>query len=677
MPSIRPASRSCAVRLKSCPEGSGSPEGWLCASTMAVARAVMAAANTSRGSTMQALMVPSATRASSSSTLRALKHSTWKTSRCRAGRCGVRYVKISLGVRRRGLRSATRWARRPSSSAANTCAVRTCPIPGRAHKALGSCCTRALSPPAGASSASASARMRALAPHNSPRSSGSVRASAPNRTSRSRASPPSDSVALTDPSPAESSPPTALPTLPRPIPPSLRLRRVSNTHAAFARLVGPGASPSHLRGSGSLPGRGGRRETLHVEVSAAAMELNQLLDITEVTEVLTRATQGKEGGAFRDAQRAEIARLEKDCARSPELRCDVVTLYQGGKYQLYRYKRFQDVRLVFAPEESIAFFGGDPDNFEFPRYNYDVSFLRVYENDKPAKQEHWLRWSAQGARPDELTFVSGHPGRTSRLLTVAQLLFHRDYMLPETLIFFARLRGTLDEFQRRGPEYARISGNTRMNVENAYKAMVGRREALVSRDFFASKVAEEQKLRDWVKAQPERAQRYGPAWDAIAQATDTLRDMRVPLRLLEQRAGYASELFDSARMLTRAAEERGKPNERRLEEFSDASTPELEQRLFSPAPVYPKLEETLLAQYLSALRAQLGADDPVVKKVLGTRSPQALARQVVAGTRLGTAPRPEGCWRNWGRRRPRRTRFERPGGGPGCWPGRRQCIIGP
>jgi Peptidase S46 len=372
------------------------------------------------------------------------------------------------------------------------------------------------------------------------------------------------------------------------------------------------------------------------ERQCPAMEVNKLLEITDVTEQVTKATQGKEGAAFRDAQRAEFARLEKACATGPDTRCDVVRLYQGGLYNLYKYQRFQDVRLVFAPEEAIAFFGGDPDNFEFPRYNYDVAFVRVYQDGKPAKVDHWFRWSPKGAQAGELTFVAGHPGSTSRLLTQAQLLYQRDYALPERLFYLAQLRGLIDEFQRRGPEFTRISNNLKLGVENSYKAMVGRREALVDRDFFALKVAEEQKLRDWVKADPARQQRYGQAWENIARATDSLREMRFRLRLLEQNAGTGSDLFSHARMLARSADELPKPNEKRLEEYAEARKPELEAQLFSPAPVYPKLEEVMLTFYLTMLREQLGPDDPVVKKVLGKQSPEALARKLVAGTRLAS-----------------------------------------
>jgi hypothetical protein len=372
------------------------------------------------------------------------------------------------------------------------------------------------------------------------------------------------------------------------------------------------------------------------ERQCPAMEVNRLVDITDVTEQVLKATQGKEGAAFRDAQRAELARLEKACATAPDLRCDVVSLYRGGQYNLYKYQRFQDVRLVFAPEEAIAFFGGDPDNFEFPRYDYDVAFVRVYQDGKPAKVEHFLRWSARGSQPGELTFVSGHPGGTSRLLTEAQLQYQRDYALPERLFQLAQLRGMLDEFQQRGPELTRVSNNLKFGVENAFKALAGQREALVDREFFAKKVAEERKLRDWVKADPERQKRFGAAWDNIARATDTQRDLRVRLRLLEQGAGGASDLFSYARVLARSAEELPKPNERRLEEFTEARLPELEQQLFSPAPVYPQLEQALLTLYLTRLREQLGPDDPVVKKVLGKQSPEALARKLVSGSKLAS-----------------------------------------
>jgi hypothetical protein len=365
-----------------------------------------------------------------------------------------------------------------------------------------------------------------------------------------------------------------------------------------------------------------------------AMEINTLLEIADVTQQVNQATQGLEGERFRDAQKAVFARLESQCTTGPEVRCNVVTLYQGGRYELYKYRRYQDVRLVFAPEHDIAFFGGDPDNFEFPRYDYDVSFLRIYEGGQPVKLEHYFKWSESGARPDELTFVAGHPGKTSRLETVAQLAYQRDTALPERLFYLAEVRGMINEFQRRGPEFARISNNVKFGVENSFKALKGRREALVDPEFFAQKVREEQALRQKVAANPESAKLYGQAWENIAQATDTLRELRTELRLLEQVAGAGSDLFQYARALVRAARELRKPNEQRLEEYAEARLPELQQALFSTAPVYPQLETVLMTFYLGKLQEQLGADHPVVKELLGRKSPETLARQLVSGSRL-------------------------------------------
>ncbi|XXF76092.1 S46 family peptidase [Myxococcaceae bacterium GXIMD 01537] len=376
-------------------------------------------------------------------------------------------------------------------------------------------------------------------------------------------------------------------------------------------------------------------QTLAQERKCPAMEINTLLDISDVTQQVNQATQGLEGERFQDARKAVMARLESQCATSPELRCDVVSLYQGGRYNLYKYRRYQDVRLVFVPEEDIAFFGGDPDNFEFPRYDFDVAFVRVYDGGKPAAVENSLKWSEKGAQPGELTFVAGHPGRTSRLETISTLAYQRDFSLPERLFSFSELRGTVNEFQKRGPEYARTSNNVKFGVENSVKAFKGRREALVDPAFFQQKEREEKELRDKVLANPELAKKYGPAWDNIARANAQLKDMRVELRLLEQGAGGSSMLFAYARELVRAAAELPKPNEQRLKEYGDARLPELKQVLFSPAPVYPQVETMLLGFYLGKLQEQLGPDHPVVKELLGKKSPDSLAKQLVSGTRLG------------------------------------------
>jgi V8-like Glu-specific endopeptidase len=365
------------------------------------------------------------------------------------------------------------------------------------------------------------------------------------------------------------------------------------------------------------------------------MEINQLLEITDVTAQVQAATAGRSGKDLTEAQRAVTANIEKACATSENLRCEVVSLYHGGRYDLYKYRRYQDVRLVFAPEFAIAFFGGDPDNFEFPRYDLDVSFLRVYEDGRPAQTPHHFTWSPSGPKEGQLTFVAGNPGSTSRELTIAQLQTIRDVAQPSRLYRLARMRGALEEFQRRGPEEERISTSRLFGVENAFKSLAGREAALLDEAFFAGLVAREDQLRAAVAARPEVAREVGDAWDAIAAAEAKRRVMYAPYTFLEGAAGFQSELFHHARTLVRAAEELPKPNEQRLREFGEARLPSLREELFSTAPIHPELEILLLTLSLEEMRATLGPDDPTVKAVLGQRSPIELATALVQETKLG------------------------------------------
>jgi hypothetical protein len=372
------------------------------------------------------------------------------------------------------------------------------------------------------------------------------------------------------------------------------------------------------------------------EPRCPTMEVNRLTQIRDVTQDVQQATQGLEGEKFEQAQRAVFARLEGQCATSADLRCEVVTLYQGGRYDLYQYQRMQDVRLVFAPETAIAFFGGDPDNFEFPRYDFDVSFVRVYQDGKPARIDPYFRWSKEGAKAGQLTFVSGNPGNTSRLDTTAQLAYQRDFALPERLMWLGELRGQLQVFSQRGPEFARTAEGLLFGVENSYKALRGRRAALVDEKFWTQLVNRERELRSKVDANAQMKQQYGGAWDAIAQAQEKLKPLRKELRMLEQGAGTGSQLFGYARTLVRVADEQKKPNEQRLPEFTESNKPAVEQELTSPAPVYPALEQLVLTFYLTKLREELSPDSPVVKQVLGKDSPEAVAKRVVLGSQLGT-----------------------------------------
>ncbi|WP_224363147.1 S46 family peptidase [Hyalangium versicolor] len=370
------------------------------------------------------------------------------------------------------------------------------------------------------------------------------------------------------------------------------------------------------------------------EVQCPAMEINQLTEITDVTDRLNKSTQGLTGKQYSDTLKAEMSKIEKECATSDQVRCDVVTLYQGGKYNLYKYRRFQDVRLVFAPEHAIAFFGGDPDNFEFPRYDLDVSFLRIYQDGKPAPTENYFSWSKAGAKDGELTFVSGNPGRTSRGLTVAELEYQRDVAMPKALISMSEFRGMINEFQKRGPEQQRISNNMKFGVENGIKAMKGREAALVDKKFFASKVAAEQALRQKVDSDPELKKKYGAAWDEIAKAEEQLKNIRDELVYIEQGQGFGSSLYQIAKALVRAADELPKENGQRLREFTDAGLPAFKAQLFSPAPIYPEVEIARLEFTLTKLREDLGPDHPFVKKVLGKESPATMAARLVNGTQL-------------------------------------------
>ena len=376
-------------------------------------------------------------------------------------------------------------------------------------------------------------------------------------------------------------------------------------------------------------------KTVEQEVKCPEIELNQLVEIVDVSKRVQDATKGIEGQQYNEKQKAVMSTIEKECsAGNDKLRCDVVTLYHGGVYSLYKYKRFQDVRLVFAPEFAIAFFGGDPDNFNFPRYDLDVSFIRAYENDKPAHPEHFFKFSQNGAREGDLTFVSGHPGGTDRELTVAELQYQRDVALPEGLLRLAEYRGALTMFTKSSPEHYRIAEAELFGVENSFKAVKGRYEALITPTLWNSKVDREKALRTKVSANAAKKKLYAGSWDMIAKSIDQYRPRRKEFTYLEGGAGFRSRLFNIARTLVRSTEELTKSNEKRLREYRDSALPSIKQGLFSKAPIYDDFEIFRLTYSLTKLREDLGADHPFVKKVLGKKSPEQLATELVAGSKL-------------------------------------------
>jgi Peptidase S46 len=370
------------------------------------------------------------------------------------------------------------------------------------------------------------------------------------------------------------------------------------------------------------------------EVKCPEIEINQLVSITDVTDRMAAATRGLDGARFNEANKAEQSKIEKECATSDEVRCDVVSLYHGGRYNLYKYQRYQDARLVFAPEFATAFFGGDPDNFMFPRFDLDVSFLRVYKNNKPLEAQHYFKWSPSGPKEGDLTFVAGHPWGTDRLLTVSELEFQRDYALPIRLARLAELRGILTEFQTKGAEEKRISGRKLFGVENSLKAVKGNLAALQDPDVFGGKVAAEKELRAKVEADPQMKLAYGSAWAGVAEAMSRLRIIMLRYQMLEAGNGFYSELFDQARRLVRASMELPKPNEKRLREFVDSQLPAQKQKILSTAPIHDELEITLLTHSLTKMREELGPDDAVVKRVLGNQSPREVATRAVKGSKL-------------------------------------------
>jgi hypothetical protein len=314
------------------------------------------------------------------------------------------------------------------------------------------------------------------------------------------------------------------------------------------------------------------------------------------------------------------------------VRCDLVSLYHGGVYDLYHYKRYQDVRLVFAPGFWTAQFGGDPDNFNFPRYDFDIGLLRAYEGGKPVSSPEYLHWSANGSKDGELVFVSGNPGGTSRELTVSQLAFLRDTVFPLFNPQMAEYRGQLEQFVTKGAEQAREANQELFFVENDFKADFGRQGALLDADFFASKEKEEQHLRAVVAGDPKLAA-DASAWDEIAQI-QKLRAQLYTRRVSLDNQFFWSGLLGYAVNLVRAAAERTKPNTERLPEYTDQALVNVEQALSAPVPVYKDLEELKLTYLFTNVRRFLGADDAFVQKMLGKESPEQLARRLVNGTHL-------------------------------------------
>jgi len=371
------------------------------------------------------------------------------------------------------------------------------------------------------------------------------------------------------------------------------------------------------------------------ELKAPGLELNVLQSIEDVTNQVNAAVkEGSSPAEANIARRSAIAAIEAESLKATGLRSDVVTLYQGGQYNLYRYKKYTDVRLVFFPEFQAAFFGGDPDNFNFPRFNIDMSLVRVYENDQPVKVENYFKWSTTGAKDGELVFVTGHPGSTSRLNTVAHLEFLKDTAIPLLLRMLESRRDVLKAYMAQGEEQTRRAQNELNSIENAIKVYKGQLEGLQDTRLMAKKMAAERALRASINADPKKKEMYGDAWDAIAKGRRGQAAYERNRRFLELEAGFYTPLYDVARTLVRLAAENQKPNSERLPEFTDARRASLELALFSPSPVYDDYEKLKLASSLALLQKEYGPTDPITQRVLQGKTPEVRAAELIDGTKL-------------------------------------------
>jgi len=368
------------------------------------------------------------------------------------------------------------------------------------------------------------------------------------------------------------------------------------------------------------------------ELKCVDLELNVLMSIEDVTAKVNAAVKPEmsaaEALAARNAARAAI---EKESLEKTGLRSDIVTLYQGAQYHLYRYKVYTDVRLVWAPEEQAAFFGGDPDNFEYPRFNLDVTLFRVYENGQPAKVEHFFKWNPAGTKEGDLVFLTGHPGSTQRLITMAELEYARDVQVPAALRWLKSREVLMNAYAKRAPENARRAQDDIRGIENSRKVFDGRIAGLLDPALIAGKQAEEDALRQFAQDKPELG--AADAWDKIAAAQQVIAQNAIRTNFLEN-YGFSSELFSIARRLARSATERAKPNGERLTEYRDSAKKTFELSLFSAKPIYPDLEQVKLEHFLTTLAMELGANDPAVKIALGGKSPSVRAAELVNGTKV-------------------------------------------
>jgi hypothetical protein len=415
---------------------------------------------------------------------------------------------------------------------------------------------------------------------------------------------------------------------------------LTNNHCTWSCIRNLSTAERNLSDEGFIA------RTQGEELQCPGQQISVLVDFEEVSDKIASATAGMDEAKANEARKAELTRLESACeaASDGERSCEAVTLYNGGQYFIYQYKRYDDVRLVFAPELDIAAFGGDPDNFNFPRWCLDMTFLRAYEDGKPAQSPNYLRWRAGGPKAGEPVFITGHPGSTDRLLTVAQLKFQRDVVLPLWLLRYSELRGRMMAWKYTSDEAARTVQQRILGYENAIKVRRNQLKALQNDRMIERKQRREQSFREAVAADPALKAAYGEAWELIDRSLETYRNFYEEHLFIESSAGVAGELYGYAKTIVRGTTEREKPNSERIRAYTDTALPMLEQRLFAARPIDKEFEKLQLTFSLEKMREWLGPDSRWVHKILGNEAPDALASSLVSGTRLDDPAYREQLW---------------------------------
>jgi hypothetical protein len=406
---------------------------------------------------------------------------------------------------------------------------------------------------------------------------------------------------------------------------------LTNNHCVWSCVRNLSSAERNLSDEGFMAA--GRDE----ELRCPGQQISVLVDLDDVTGRVAAATEGLDDAEANDARKAALTDLETECeqAADGDLKCEAVSLYNGGQYFIYSYKRYEDVRLVFAPELDIAAFGGDPDNFNYPRWSLDMSFLRAYEDGKPASTPNHLSWRRGGPKPAEPVFIAGHPGSTDRLLTVTELRMQRDVMWPLWLLRYSELRGRMLAWASTSEEAARTVQQRIASLENSIKVRRNQLKALHNDSMMAEKEEQERELRAAIAADPELQAAYGDAWNLIDNAVANYRNIYEEYLFIEKAAAFNSSLFEYARSIVRGTAERELPNNERIRDYTDAALPAVEQDLSAARPLDKNYEKLTLTFSLEKMREWLGPDSKYVHRILGKESPEGLAARLVDGSRLG------------------------------------------